>query len=130
MSIVGIVAVAVVTAFLATMLRRNQPEQAMAVSLFAGVLLVVAVIGQVAPLFGNIRDMLESSGMSGAYIGVLFKALGICVITQLASDACRDAGEQGLAAKAEFAGKMTLLSLALPLFEQIGELALSLVGEI
>ena len=126
----GIAAVAVITAFLATMLRRTHPEQAMALSLFAGILLVTTVIREVAPLFGNIRDMLEKSGMSGAYIGVLFKALGICVITQLASDACRDAGEQGLAAKAEFAGKMTLLSLALPLFEQIGQLALSLVGNV
>ena len=37
--------------------------------------------------------------MPGEYGLILFKALGICLITQLASDACRDAGEAALASK-------------------------------
>ncbi len=118
---------AVITAFLAVMLRRSHPEQAMAVTLIAGVLMVAAALGVTAPLLGDVRKMLEASGLAGEYIQILFKALGICVITQLASDACRDAGEQGLAAKAEFVGKLTLLTLALPLFQKIGSIALSLV---
>lgn len=123
----AIAAVAVITAFLAVMLRRSHPEQAMGVTLIAGVLMVTAAIGAMAPLFGDIRTMLEASGLTGDYTQILFKALGICVITQLASDACRDAGEQGLAAKTELAGKLTLLALALPLFQKIGGIALSLI---
>lgn len=123
----AIAAVAVITAFLAVMLRRSHPEQAMGVTLIAGILMVTAVLGTMAPLLGDIRTMLEASGLSSEYIQILFKALGICVITQLASDACRDAGEQGLAAKTELAGKLTLLALALPLFQKIGGIALSLV---
>lgn len=123
----AVAAVAVITAFLAVMLRRSHPEQAMAVTLIAGILMVAAALGVLAPLLGDIRKMLEASGLAGEYIQILFKALGICVITQLASDACRDAGEQGLASKTEFAGKLTLLALALPLFQQIGSIALSLI---
>ncbi len=122
-----IAAVAVITAFLAVMLRRSHPEQAMGVTLIAGILMVTAALGAMAPLFDDIRTMLEASGLNGEYIQILFKALGICVITQLASDACRDAGEQGLAAKTELAGKLTLLALALPLFQKIGGIALSLI---
>lgn len=66
--------------------------------------------------------------MPGEYGLILFKALGICLITQLASDACRDAGEAALASKADLAGKVTLLVLALPLFQKIGELAVSLIN--
>lgn len=123
----AVAAVAVITAFLAVMLRRSHPEQAMGVTLIAGILMVTAALGTMAPLLGDIRRMLEASGLSGEYIQILFKALGICVITQLAADACRDAGEQGLAAKTELAGKLTLLTLALPLFQKIGSIALSLV---
>ena len=120
-------AVAVITAFLAVMFRRTHPEQSMAITLLAGILMVAAALGYMAPLLKTIREMLEAGGLSGEYIQILFKALGICLITQLASDACRDAGEQGLAAKTELAGKLTLLALALPLFRKIGDIALSLV---
>lgn len=123
----AIAAVAVITAFLAVMLRRSHPEQAMAVTLVAGILMVAAALDYMAPLLGDIQTMLEASGLSGEYIQILFKSLGICVITQLASDACRDAGEQGLSAKTELAGKLILLALALPLFQKIGSIALSLI---
>ena len=123
----AIAAVAVITAFIAVMLRRSHPEQAMAVTLIAGILMVMAALEVMAPLLGDIQTMLEASGLSGEYIRILFKSLGICVITQLAADACRDAGEQGLAAKTELAGKLTLLALALPLFQKIGGIALSLI---
>lgn len=123
----AIAAVAVITAFIAAMLRRSHPEQAMAVTLIAGILMVMAALEVMVPLLGDIQTMLEASGLSGEYIRILFKSLGICVITQLAADACRDAGEQGLAAKTELAGKLTLLALALPLFQKIGGIALSLI---
>ena len=123
----AIAAVAVITAFLAVMLRGSHPEQAMGVTLVAGVLMVTAALSAMAPLLDDIQTMLKSSGLSGEYIQILFKALGICLITQLASDACRDAGEQGLATKTELAGKLTLLALALPLFQKIGGIALSLI---
>ena len=58
----------------------------------------------------------------------MFKALGICLLSQLAADACRDAGENAMAEKAELAGKVFLLLLALPLFEKIAELALTLIN--
>ncbi len=125
----AIAAVAVITAFLAVMLRRSHPEQAMGITLIAGILITAAVIGYMAPLLTTIRGMLETAGLSGEYIPILFKALGICLITQLAADACRDAGEQGLAAKTELAGKLTLMALALPLFQKIGDIALSLMGK-
>lgn len=43
-------------------------------------------------------------------------------------DACKDAGESALASKAELAGKLMLLMLALPLFEKIAQLAASLIN--
>ena len=99
----------------------------MGLTLMAGIAALAAVLGYVLPLLKDLRDMLQQSGLSGEYIQILFKALGVCVITQLAADACRDAGEQSLAAKAELAGKWMLLTLSLPLFQKVGSIALSLI---
>jgi stage III sporulation protein AD len=49
-------------------------------------------------------------------------------LAQFAADACRDAGESALASKMELAGKITILILALPLFEKITQTAVGLIG--
>lgn len=123
----GIAAVVVLAAFLAVILRQQRPEQAMAVALVAGIGVLALVLVQVTPVIHTLRDLLGAADMPSEYGLILLKALGICLITQLASDACRDAGESALASKAELAGKATLLVLALPLFQKIGELAVSLI---
>lgn len=128
MALTGWMAAAVVAAFLAVVLRRHAPEQGLALSLIAGLLIVTAALSGALPLLQELEDLLEGSGLSGDYVTVLFKALGVCLLTQLASDACRDAGEQGLAAKAELAGKLALLTVALPLFRKLGDIAMSLIG--
>ncbi len=128
MELTGWIAAAVIAAFLAVVLRRHAPEQALAVGLVAGALLLTSALSGSLPLFRELEALLTSSGMSGEYVTVLFKALGVCLLTQLAADACRDAGEQGLSAKAELAGKLALLTLALPLFRKLGDIALTLIG--
>lgn len=124
----GWIAAAVIAAFLAVMLRRYAPEQGLAVGLAAGAMLMMAALSEALPLLRELKSLLERGGLSGEYVTILFRALGVCLLTQLAADACRDAGEQGLSAKAELAGKLALLVLALPLFRKMGEIALALIG--
>ena len=121
-------AASIIAAFLATVLRRFAPEQALAVGLLAGAVLLFAAFSESIPLFRQVESLLSKSGAPSEYITVLFKALGVALLTQLAADACRDAGEQGLAAKTELVGKLGLLTLAMPLFGKMAELALALVG--
>ena len=108
------IAAAVIAAFLAVVLRRYLPEQGLAVGLAAGAVMLLAALAQAVPLFRELKDLLSRGGVDGEYVEIVFKAL-------------RDAGEQGLCAKAELAGKLALLSLALPLFRKVGEIALSLI---
>lgn len=120
----------VIAAFLALLLRKHQPEQALAVGLVAGALLLTLVLTQAQPILASINGLLENTGLPTEYGERLFKALGICLLTQLSADACRDAGEAGLAGKAEFTGKIALLILALPLFESIAETSAALINGI
>lgn len=128
MDVVMVVVVVVVAAFLAVLLRHQRPEFAMAIGVLAGVAVLLLVIGRIAPVLDTLRNMLNASGLPGEYGQILFKALGIGLLTQLAADACRDADEGAMAAKAELAGKAAMLLLALPLFEKVAELAASLIG--
>ena len=103
MDMVAIAGVVVIAAFLAVLLRQQRPEQAMAVGLVAGVGILALVLTRAVPAFSSIKELLDASSLPGEYGEILFKALGLCLLTQLAADACRDAGEGALAGKAELA---------------------------
>ncbi len=127
MELTVIIALLLMTAFLSVLLRQYQPEFALGVGVVAGVLVLLAVLKNLLPTLSALRAMLENAALPSAYVGILFKALGICLLTQLAADTCRDAGENALAAKAEFVGKIMLLMISLPLFQKITALSLSLM---
>ena len=114
--------VSVTAAVLALMLRQTQPAYAMVLAVAAGVLLFAAAIGAAIPLIGRVNGFFDGSVVDSVYTQVLFKALGISLLTQTAADICRDAGESSLAAKAELGGQVLLLICALPLFEYAASL--------
>ena len=61
------------------------------------------------------------------YVIVLQKALGIGYITTITATVCRDANESSLALAMEFAGKVQILLLALPLVSSLLETAKGLL---
>lgn len=128
MNVVGIAGIAIIAAVIAVMLRRYHHEYAILVSIAAGIVILVQVLANVLPALSQINTLLTSAGLSGDYAMILFKSMGICFLAQFAADSCRDAGEGALASKAELAGKLAIVVLALPLFEKIASTALSLIG--
>ena len=123
----SIVGVGIVAAVLAILLKQHRPEYALLVSLAAGVFILVLVSTSIVPVIEQIISMLSASNMPGEYAGILMKVLGICFITQLACDTCKDAGETAISAKVEIAGRVAVLLVSLPLFQQVLAIAYSLI---
>ena len=114
-------------ALLSVVLRGQRPELAMCLSLLAGVLVIGLLIGQIIPLAGTVQRMLTAGGLSGDSLAVVLRAAGVCLLTQLTADTCRDAGETALAGKAELTGRILLLLLAMPLYEDILTLVIGVI---
>lgn len=127
MNVVGIAGAALVAAILAVTLKRYNQEYAVIISIIAGVVILVEILLNVTPAVQQIAGLLSGVGLSQGYGLILFKALGICFLAQFAADSCRDAGESALASKVELAGKISILVLSLPLFEDIAQTALGLI---
>jgi len=87
-----------------------------------------AVISGLIPVTEKIGELCSGIPSGSEYLAILLKGLGICYLTQLASDVCKDSGEGSLAVQAETAGKTALLIIALPLFEKVSELAVGLIN--
>ncbi|MCI7768265.1 MAG: stage III sporulation protein AD [Oscillospiraceae bacterium] len=89
--------------------------------------IAAAVIAGLLPAVEKIEELYEKIPAGNVYLTILLKGLGICYLTQLASDICKDSGEGALAVHAEMAGKTALLIIAIPLFEKTAQLALELI---
>lgn len=128
MNTTAIIGFGIVSAILAMVLKQYKPEYHMLLSLAAGVSMLMIIIASAQPVFTQVMTIFEYTHMPNAYIGILVKALGICFLTQLASDVCKDAGEASIASKIELAGKFSILILSLPLFAEILSIASILIN--
>lgn len=128
MNIISICAVGIVATVICILLKKQNPEFSMLISIAAGVFILVRIFLNITPAISQINGLLLSTKLSSEYFLILFKALGICFLTQFASDSCKDAGESALSSKIELAGKISIVLISLPLFEKITEISVTLIG--
>ena len=74
--------------------------------------MVVNKLGVVLNLF---RELAEKAQISQLYLTTILKIIGIAYITEFGSQVCRDAGEGAVASKIEFAGKIFIMLMAVPI---------------
>lgn len=128
MKAISIIVVISVVASFSVILKKYAKEYSLAVNIFVGFAVIAYLVSNFVPVFNEIKNFMNLAKIPGKYSSVLFKSLGICFVTQFASDSCKDAGEISLASKVETVGKFAIVSIALPLFDEITGLALKFMG--
>lgn len=127
MAVEKIIVLAVLCAVLIVLLRNSRPEQAMILSLCAVILLLFWLLDAMDPILQELRQLTELFSFGSQQGELLLKSLGLCLLTQVSADLCRDAGENTLAVNVELAGKTAVLLLCLPLFRQLLSFAAELI---
>lgn len=119
MDMLAVAGAAVTAATAVVLLKQYKPEFSASVSLIAGIAIFMASLAAAVPIFKIISVLFDESGVTSEYGRILFKCLGLCFITQLAADTCRDCNASSIASKVETAGRIAMLAEASPLFIQI-----------
>jgi len=127
-SIIQIASLAVISVALCKLMGKYDRIYGLMIGAAASVLIILAVFAFVSPIIQTVDRLFLASGIDNQYVEILFKALGVCYIIQFACDVCRDGGENTLAAQLEFAGKVCLLTLALPLFQKLSEIVMKFMS--
>ena len=104
----------VCAAAMALVLRRLRPEMGSMLSMAAGGAAALMVMPLLGSILSGIADLAGAGGVPESYMTQLFKVGGVSLLMDFAAQTCRDAGEEGLAQKAELAGRVMLISMALP----------------
>lgn len=126
-NIVSVAGICIIATVLCKLFSSAGSEYSLYVKIAAAAAVMSALILFISPIAETVRSIYERAGAEEEYLTILFKALGICYITQFACDICRDSGESALASQAELAGKLSLLILALPLFDSLSEIVSGLI---
>lgn len=90
-------------------------------------LFIIALSG-----FGGIQRYIETFTEFGdvdlSYIRIAVKVTGICVISQLVSDVCRDCSESTFASAVELAGRVMIIIVTLPVLETLLEISVKMLS--
>lgn len=111
---IRIAAIGIVAVLLALQFKGGRQEYGLYLVLAAGLLIFSGIIGQMEVVLKTIREYLEETAVAGAYLTILYKLIGIAYIAEFASGICKDAGYSFLAGQIELAGKLTILTLSMP----------------
>ena len=115
MEIIQVAFFAFTALFVFLLLKDNKSEMGFLVILAAGIGIFLYMIVQLAEVIEFIKDIANKANIDTVYIGIVLKILAIAYITSFCSEICKDSGAGSIGSKVEFAGKIMILGLAVPI---------------
>ena len=111
-----IVAVCLVGALLAVLLKKTSPDMALLLALAVCAVVLTALVRGLEEITAFLQELLERGGLSAELFTPLLKTVGIALVTRTGGALCRDAGEGAMAAVVEMSGAFAVVLVSLPLF--------------
>lgn len=127
LDIIQIVGFGLAAAILALIVKEYKPVFAFFIVAFAGIVLFLVVIGKIGLIINVVSDLANRSGIPDIYLKTILKIIGIAYVAEFGAQMVRDAGQESIASKIEFAGKVLILVMAIPIINIVVETLLSLI---
>lgn len=126
MEIFQLVGIAFITAVAALLLRSTKPELAFAVTVAGSIILLLFTFELFRGSITIFNTIANTTGIDSSLIKILLKMVGIGYLVEFSAGILNDFGQNSVADKLVFCGKVTVLILAIPILESV----LSLIGRL
>jgi stage III sporulation protein AD len=127
MEIIQIVGLGFIVTLLILIIRSQRPEIAVQISITLATVIFLLVLAKIEVVLNLFRDLADKASVSQMYLNTILKIIGIAYITEFGAQVCRDAGEGAIAGKIEFAGKVLVMVLAIPIIALVLETIVRLI---
>lgn len=127
MEMIQIVGLGLIATILILVVREQKPLFAFVLAAFTGIYLFLFLIGKIDTVITMIEQLANRSGIPAIYMATVLKIIGIAYIAEFGAQIVRDAGQESIASKIEFAGKVLILVMAVPIISVIVETVLNLL---
>ena len=112
-------AVAVLGALCAVMVKGTARQLALVLSIAAAAVVLGLALRAVEDVVAMAEELQDMAGLSPAVVAPVIKTVGIAILTHIAAQVCKVAGEGGIAAVTETAGSALTLCTALALLRAV-----------
>ena len=119
MEIIQIIGIAIISTILCLFIKKDRPEFANVIAITAGVIILLSVILKLNFIVEEINKLADRANIPSMYISLIIKLIGIAYIMEFAVSLCKDCGENNIAAKLEFGGKIIIMSMSFPILLSI-----------
>ena len=123
-----ILGAAMACAVMALTLRAAHGPMATAFSLAAGAALLMALAEPLRQAVEVLQGIASYAPEGREQLALMLRLLGVSFAAEFAAQACRDAGEDGIALRVELSAKVMLVILAAPLLRQLAGMILELTA--
>lgn len=127
MDILQIIGLAIVATVIIAVLKVQRPEIAIQISLATGIIIFIMILGKITAVIELLDSFASKVNIDTIYLSTLLKIVGIAYIAEFGAEVCKDAGEGAIAAKVEFAGKVVIIVLAVPIITSLMDLVISIM---
>ncbi len=127
MEIIQIVGLGFIVTLLILIIRSQRPEIAVQISITLATVIFLLVLAKIEVVLNLFRDLADKANISQMYLNTILKIIGIAYITEFGAQVCRDAGEGAVAGKIEFAGKILVMVMAIPIIALVLETIVRLI---
>ncbi len=115
MDIFQVVGAGIIATILILVIKEHRPEIALQMTVLFGVLVFLLMIDKITGVVTILRQLAVKANISMTYMATIFKVIGIAYIAEFGSQICKDAGAGVIAQKIEFAAKILIMIIALPI---------------
>ena len=118
-TIAKILGIALIGAIIAVFLKERTPQFSILVSLATGILIFLLVSDNIREVIFQVKSIVSSTGMDSESVKLVLKICGIGILAEYFTNVIADAGETAIAKKAEFAAKIIIFVMILPLVGKV-----------
>ena len=116
MSIIKVAVIGIVSVLLGLQFKAIKSEYGTMVVLVAAICIFFFGITRVNRIIEAVNLVKSGLGISGSYIQMLLKIVGISYICEFSSDICKDSGYSALSNQIHIFGKLSILVISAPVF--------------
>ena len=127
MEIFQVVAIGLIATILSVLIRDEKPEIGMYIGLVAGIIIFLFMVPRIQSVIEILGNLTNKISIDSVYLTIVLKIVGIAYIAEFGAQICRDAGEGVMASKIEFAGKILIMVMAVPILVSLMDLIINMV---
>lgn len=117
----------ILTIMIAMAMKQGKAEFATFVSFTGSILIAWVAVQLLDGITGSFSRLEKLLAVDMEYITLLMKMIGVTYLSEFASSLCRDAGYSAVAGQIELVGKLTILTIGMPIVLALFELMVTMV---